>query len=282
MKILQQVDFFITLFCVIDDLYKKIAPYLLKKTTNVGRKVKLSTPELITIGIIFMLTDCNTFKGFYRIFRLTNMFSELPEYSRLLRNIKEATGITVVMLKVLITMNRARSEGKIKVIDSMPLVVCKNKRIFDYKVTEYANRGKSSMGWFYGFKLHAVVSEDGSLLNLRITPGNISDKNHELVLKLFKGLTGLAVGDGGYLSKKLRNKLIDKGILFITGLKRTMKKLMTKTQHKLLKLRQIIETVFGNIKYRTGCESSLPRSLTGYMWRYINAVFLYSLFYQAF
>lgn len=282
MKILQQADFFITLYSVIDDLYKKITPFLIDKTTNTGRKPKLSTPELITIGIIFMLTDCNSFKGFYHLFRISNLFPNMPEYSRLLRNVKKATGITVIMVKILLEINRSGSDGRIKVIDSMPLKVCNNKRIFNYKVTELADRGISSMGWFYGFKLHAVVDKSGKLLSIKITPGNVSDKNHRLVMQLFKGLRGLAIGDGGYLSKPLAQKLLNQGVLFITGLRKTMKKLMTTAQHKLLKLRQIIETVFGNIKYRTGCESSLPRSLNGYFWRYLNATFLYLLCYQLF
>ena len=37
-------------------------------------------------------------------------------------------------------------------------------------------RGKSSMGWFYGFKLHLIVNDRGELLAVQRTPGNTDDR----------------------------------------------------------------------------------------------------------
>jgi len=39
-----------------------------------------------------------------------------------------------------------------------------------------AARGKSSMGWFFGFKLHLVVTDCSDILNFCVTPGNINDR----------------------------------------------------------------------------------------------------------
>ena len=44
--------------------------------------------------------------------------------------------------------------------------VCHNKRITRNKVfRDYAERGKSIMGWCFGFKLHLICNERGELLN---------------------------------------------------------------------------------------------------------------------
>jgi hypothetical protein len=62
-------------------------------------------------------------------------------------------------------------------IDSTPLAVCDNHRIATHKVFEgVAARGKTSMGWFYGFKLHLIVNDAGELLALHVTPGNVDDR----------------------------------------------------------------------------------------------------------
>ena len=54
-------------------------------------------------------------------------------------------------------------------IDSTKLVVCHNRRIRRNKVFKgLAARGKSSMGWFYGFKLHIIVNEYGQIVSFFI------------------------------------------------------------------------------------------------------------------
>lgn len=267
-------DLVVKLFYIIDNLCVELLPKKLGHASKKGRHPSLCISELITIAVIFSITDVNAFKTFYRIFSLTNCFPNLPEYSRLLRNIKEVTVFTMIILQILMRLNRSScSDNEVKLIDSFPIPVCSNKRIFGYSVSELANRGKSSMGWFYGFKIHLLISEKGSILNVRITAGNVSDKDHDLVTSILRDIRGVLIGDAGYLSEPLREKLLKQGIYLLTGVKRNMKKLMTQAQHKLLKLRQLIEVVNGQIKYRKGLVSSLPRSDAGYFFRYITAIF---------
>jgi len=48
---------------------------------------------------------------------------------------------------------------------STSLEVCDSKRISQHRVfATDARRGKSSMGWFFGFKLHLAVNDQGELL----------------------------------------------------------------------------------------------------------------------
>ena len=65
----------------------------------------------------------------------------------------------------------------ISFIDSTPIRVCKNKRIFKHKVFKgIATRGKSTMEYFFGFKLHIVINETGHIIVFQITQTNVDDR----------------------------------------------------------------------------------------------------------
>ena len=57
------------------------------------------------------------------------------------------------------------------------------------------------MGWFFGFKLHLVVNDQGELLGCYLTAGNIDDR--QPVLHLARNLFGKLIGDKGYISQEL-------------------------------------------------------------------------------
>ena len=81
------------------------------------------------------------------------------------------------------------------------------------------------MGWFFGFKLHLICNEKGELLNFMITPGDIDDRK-PLEYKAFVDfIYGKLVGDKGYISKNLFDKLFVDGIQLITKLKKQHERL---------------------------------------------------------
>jgi len=91
-------------------------------------------------------------------------------------------------------------------VDSTPLVVCPNRCIQQHKVFDgVAARGKTSMGWFLGFKLHLVVNDQGELLACQLTPGNIDDRVPVPILS--KRLYGKLFGDRGSVSRPLFEQL---------------------------------------------------------------------------
>jgi hypothetical protein len=111
----------------------------------------------------------------------------------------------------------------IQFLDSLPIRVCHNRRIGSHKVfAGLAQRGKGSMGWFYGFKLHLVINEQGELLAFALTPGNREDRRP--VKKLVRPLWGKRFGDGGSFSQELFEQLWAEGLQLITKLKRNRKK----------------------------------------------------------
>ncbi len=149
----------------------------------------------------------------------------------------------------------------ISFMDSTSLKVCHNRRIKQHKVFEdLAARGKTSVDWFKGFKLHLVVNDRGELLNMILTPGNTDDRTP--VPKLLQQLFGKVFADKGYVSHKLAKQLLKTaGIQLITKLKRNMKqRLMPLNDRLMARKRAIIETIIDQLKNISQIEHSRHRS----------------------
>lgn len=129
-------------------------------------------------------------------------------------------------------------------IDSKRLPVCHNKRIHNHRVfNAIAQRGKSSMGWFYGLKLHLVINNLGEINSFLFTSANFSDNNKEVLKYLLDGLGGVCFGDKGYLSK-LFEHFYSNGLKLVTKIRRNMKnQLMPLHEKYQLMKRGVIESV---------------------------------------
>src|ERR1700753_2995897 len=110
----------------------------------------------------------------------------------------------------------------ISFIDSTSWRFCHNRRIHSHKVfAGCARRGKTSVDWFFGFKLHLVTNHCGELRSLRLTPRNVGERRP--VPELVKELFGKLCGDKGYISQPLFEALYDDGVQLVTKLKTNMK-----------------------------------------------------------
>ena len=114
---------------------------------------------------------------------------------------------------------------------SIPPPCCDNHRINRHKVfAGLAQRGKTSMGWFFGFKLHLVFNTDNEIVALKLTPGNVHDTTP--VPALTRELTGKLFGDKGYIGQKLAEDLLRRGLTLFTRVRRNMKSLPLSLQDK--------------------------------------------------
>ena len=162
-------------------------------------------------------------------------------------------------------------------VDSTDVPVCKNHNIYNYRVAkEIAGRGKSSKGWFYGFKLHGVCNSEGELENIFFTPGNVHDNRG--LADLVVDLEGIFVCDAGYLLKQdelARFFEAEKRLYIAT--RKNMKRLMTKTQHQLFKRRSVIENVWNTLKVRMNMAYSFARGIHGLFRHYLYCIGSYLL-----
>ena len=142
-----------------------------------------------------------------------------------------------------------------------------------------AQRGKCSMGWFFGFKLHLICNEKGELLNFMITPGEVDDRKALEYKAFVKFIYGKLVGDKGYIGKRLFERLFVDGIQLITKLKSNMKgALMSVSDKLLLRKRAIIETVNDELKNIAQVEHSRHRSFGNFVVNLLGGIAAYCYF----
>ena len=255
------------LFCCLDDFCKTYQEWEKHHLIPSGRKRnrtgKLNLSEMLFIVVLFHLSPFKDFKHFY-IYgvcdKYRRCFGDIPHYARFVTLMPRL----FMPLSVLLHSLSGEKTG-IYFADSTSLKVCHNKRIKRNKVFEgMAARGKTTMGWFYGFKLHIVINHKGEIMALKITPGNVDDRT--ILEEMTKNLEGKLYADKGYISKKLFKALWKKGLQLITGLRRNMKNyLMPWLDKMLLRKRFIVETVFDTLKSNMGLEHTRHRS-------YVNAM----------
>ncbi len=168
----------------------------------------------------------------------------------------------------------------ISFIDSTPIRVCKNKRIKRNKVfVGLTQVGKSTMGYFFGVKLHIVINDKGELLNFVISPGNIDDREPLKIPFFIKALKGKLYADTGYISQKLTQVLFMDGLHLITSIRNNMKNTLMELKDKIvLRKRSVIETVNDELKNICQIEHSRHRSFTNFIANLISGLIAYSFF----
>ena len=253
-------DSIISTFVIVDDFYLALCksnPHLQSNKQKRGFPRGLSHSEVMAILLCFQQSHFRNFKQFYLHFQhhFKFLFPRMVSYSRFVTIIHEVAALMFLLVTVL-----CKACTGLSFIDSTPIAVCKNIRINRNKVFRgLATRGKSSTGWFFGFKLHIVISADGELLSFSFTAGNTNDRKP--VPELCKDLFGKLFGDKGYLSKKLFEDLFANGVQLITNIKSNMKNKLIPIFDKLvLRKRFIIETIFDLLKNEFHLEHSRHRS----------------------
>lgn len=257
------------LFCQIDDFCQVFEPQWQAQLLSDGGKRRnrprsLSLSEIMTILVSFHQQSYRNFKHFYQkhvCCAWRAAFPGLPSYQRFIDWLPSCLMPLCVYLKQCL----GDCSG-ISFVDATCLKVCHNRRIRQHRVFEgLAARGKTSVDWFYGFKLHLVVSETGELLNFTVTPGNVDDR--QPVPDLLSSLFGKVFADRGYVSKDLALKLFQTwGIEFFAKPRRNMKNCLMRLTDKLLaRKRSIIETIIDQLKNISQIEHSRHRSPVNFM-----------------
>ena len=267
-------DFIIQLFCLIDDLMKWLNQLPWKKK---WRPPCMCASEVITCMLFGIFTWFKTVRDLHwDLVSYHNDIFTIPCYKNFLAWVHTYWRDALILLCAIIQMNRRFSWWRKKFIDATPVAVCNNKRIFDHKVAKwYAARWKSTMWWFFGFKVHIIVDELWNLLSFSITPWNCDDR--KVVKKMVRKLTWILIADAWYVWAELVHDLHNMWITFLSWYKKNMKKLVTYWYLKFLKLRQIVETWFGMMKCWWTLVSSYARSIWWHFSRIIYNLLAYTI-----
>ena len=256
------------LFCDVDDFWQAFQPrwsrdMLASRTGRRVRSPRLSPSEIMTILIHFHQSHYRNFKAYYTEYVLTHRRPEFPglvSYNRFV----ELTPTVIIPLLAYLQQRQGDCTG-LSFVDATAIRVCHNKRIPRHKVfARIAERGKTTMGWFYGFKLHLSVNDRGEILACQLTPGNVDDRKP--LPGMAKTLFGKLFGDKGYISQPLSDQLLAQGLELITPRRKNMKKRPLPLEDQLLlRKRSIIETINDQLKNISQIEHTRHRSVANFM-----------------
>ena len=295
------------LFCIADDFCKFFDAMMSKYTIKEAKKrayhrdSTLSKSEVMLILILFHDSGYRCLKHFYieKVCRhMRHLFPKVVSYNRwgsesrsqtcldyaesrqrktIVNQLEKEVAIPLALFIKKVLLGKCTG---ISFVDSTPLRVCRNQRIHIHKVFKgIAQRGKCSMGWFFGFKLHLICNERGELLNFMIPPGDVDDRKPLEYKAFVEFIYGKLVGDKGYISKNLFQRLFVDGIQLITKLKNNMKgTLMSVSDKLLLRKRAIIETVNDELKNIAQVEHSRHRCFDNFIVNLLGAIAAYCMF----
>lgn len=266
------------LFCHVDDFCNWFEPRWQRQLLSNGLQQRqhsrsLYLSEVMTILIAFHQLAYRNFKAFYtQVVRVhwARAFPESVSYNRFVE------WMPSVLLPLCAYLRHCFGKcSGISFIDATSLKVCHNRRIAQHRVKDLAARGKTSVDWFFGFKLHLAVNDRGELLNVRLTPGNTDDCNP--VPKLLQRLMGKVFAERGCISQKLAVQLYKTlGIQLVAKLRRNMKnQLMILTDKLLLRRRAIIETIIDQLKNISQIEHSRHRSPINFLVNLMSGLIAY-------
>ena len=253
------------LYVEIDDFCRKFSESLNNKLLGEkSKKINIDTcglnlSEVLTILVFYHYSRFDCLKHYYLIKvsrELKQYFPKLPSYNRFNERIQD-----VALLGALFLQYKQVSFSGVGYIDSTPMEVCTKKRTSSHKVFKFvAALGKSSKGWFYGFKLHVICDFMGNIVRCRITAGNQNDL--KVAVSMLKDFKGKIYGDKGYIGKKEFMQLLDNGLIMVTGIKKNMKNRLLEMWDKiLLRKRSLIESIFNVMKNTLHLEHSRHRSI---------------------
>src|SRR3990167_8203236 len=250
--------------------YQKLKLFKYEKTK--GRKLAISIIDTITLSLYRQASCRATKKSLWNDFRNILKCS----YKTLVVNINKCSILCLQILKCIFLSNRQNAH-LIKHTDSTDIPVCLSKNAKYHKTMKLLSSwGHSGKGFYYGLKMSITTDLKRNLLSVRFGTGNSNDR--ETFKKMNKDIDGIFVADAGYISKDLEKDFYieNKRILFAKP-KANMKRIITAFQNALYQTRMLIELNFRNLKMFHNLETSLPRSIDGYLGNYIYSLLAYVL-----
>lgn len=274
------------IFCVVDDFCKEMTQILnenaIEGDNSVkrrNRKSKMSDSEVITIMVLFHLKGYRCLKHFYINHVKNHMRSEFPDTVSYNRFVELQSKSVLPMVIFLQTCCLGECSG-ISFLDSTVIRACHYKREKQNKVFKgIATKGRGTMGWFFGFKLHIIINERGEVIDFLITQGNVDDRQPLKDKAFHDKVFGKIFADRGYIGKDLFEKLFVDGIHLVTKIKKNMKNALVHIYDKiLLRKRAVVESVNDILKNQCQIEHTRHRSFDNFITNLISGLIAYAFY----
>ena len=273
----------VEIFINSDDFFQEVEKQMMahclpySEGLRTKKKRQMSESEMMTIIIFYHYSGFKCFKWYYNLVirgLFSSYFPTAFSYSRFIQLMHELN----IYMAFFMVATRLSIPLEGNYVDSKKLVVCLNPRIKNHRVHKgVAQRGKSSTGWFFGFKLHLIINHFGEIVWFCFTRGNVADNNQDLLFSIADKLQGNLFADKGYISK-VKADLEARGLRLISKFKKNMKSKVSLTREEFYYLshRNLIETVFDILKHTFDIEHSRNRSTKNYFANILGAMIAYT------
>jgi IS5 family transposase len=282
-----EADVVLKVFVAIDDRWKALRAALegqqLPRDAR-GGKPRLHASEVMTmlvLGALAGLTDKAKLSYLIRTHH-GSAFPALVSYSKFVEASNRVGRELAAVVSEAIARNREANPYPVVFQDSTSVPVCKVVRAIAHKTfAKGARKSRNRSGWWYGFKLHLQCDEEGRVLGLRVTAGNVDDRRVLDQMTAWMA-SGILVGDAGYVSAAKAEELGARGVKLVTGIRKNMKKLATAFDLACLRARRRVEEVFGFLKCSFGLVRSTHRAPYALPIHLLACVLAYCLFKEFF
>jgi hypothetical protein len=265
------IDQMTHIYVFTDDFLKAHKELSLWRSSN-NSETLFTDAEVITIALMQPALGVATLKKAYSIVadNFRPAFPHLCSYKQWIARLHALSEIIGHLVES--ARNTDGFEANLFVFDSKPIPVCKPIRHSRVRLMreDGACFGKTSKGWFFGFKLHASINIEGHFVGGILTPGNLDDRQAVVALGLMSD-GGIALCDLGYSGEQIAQEVADEAeMLLIT-------KANVKDQKALVcSLRARVETFFSQL-WAIFIDRVYSRSWRG-LWNTIKLkLFFYNL-----
>jgi Transposase DDE domain len=139
---------------------------------------RMSDAEVITTGLVAMLFLRSNFEAARTLLSTSRYMPRMLSRSRLNRRLHRLKDLFLTFFELLGHTWKQLNTDSIYIIDSFPIAVCDNYRIPRaklYKGEAYRGYIASKKRYFYGLKVHLMVTKKGQPVECFLTPGSSSD-----------------------------------------------------------------------------------------------------------
>jgi hypothetical protein len=161
----------ILVYCLCDDLLKAMHH-------REDRQCQVSDAEVMTIGLVAALYFGGNFTMARRMLQEQQYIPQMLGKSRLSRRLHRIRPFFLTLFQVLGEHWKALNEESIYLIDTFPIAACDNIRISRaklYQAAMYRGYIASKRRYFYGLKVHLVVTPASEPVEFFLTTGSTSD-----------------------------------------------------------------------------------------------------------
>jgi hypothetical protein len=196
------------IYSFLDDVLKANPTWSAWRRSNHSEPA-FTDAEVLTIALMQGCLGVATLKKTYELIASNHRsaFPRLPSYKQWIARLHSLSEVVGRLVSVAFG---ALGLVRLYIFDSKPLPLCARIRhgVVRLMREDGAWWGKSTKGWFFGFKLHAVIDADGRILHAMMLPGNIDDREAARVLaSALDG--GIGLGDLGYGGQAFQGELVE-------------------------------------------------------------------------